>query len=91
MSDFTSYLKQQLDNPEFRAEYEALEPEFSPIQARIDARKDTTMTPMDEEQWKKAGSLTCTGSKRGKVECQHTDCTNPNCISHKRMIKEPMR
>lgn len=54
MSDFTSYLKQQLDNPEFRAEYEALEPEFSPIQARIDARKDTTMTPMDEEQWKKS-------------------------------------
>lgn len=50
MSDFTSYLKQQLDNPEFRAEYEALEPDFSPIQARIDARKDTTMTPMDEEQ-----------------------------------------
>ena len=53
MSDFTSYLKQQLDNPEFRAEYEALEPEFSPIQAKIDACKDTAILPMDEEQWGK--------------------------------------
>lgn len=44
MSTFDSYLKQQLENPEVRAEYEALEPEFSIIQAMIDARKASGMT-----------------------------------------------
>ena len=38
MSTFNSYLNKQMENPEFRAEYEALEPEFSIIQAMIDAR-----------------------------------------------------
>ena len=33
MSTFNSYLNKQMENPEFRAEYEALEPEFSIIQA----------------------------------------------------------
>lgn len=66
MSDFTSYLKQQLDNPEFRAEYEALEPDFSPIQAKIDARKDTTMTPMDEEQWGKKLAHSLAQARKGE-------------------------
>ena len=35
MSTFNSYLNKQMENPEFRAEYEALEPEFSIIQAMI--------------------------------------------------------
>lgn len=36
---FNQYLDEQLDDPDFRAEYEALAPEFSVIQAMIDARK----------------------------------------------------
>lgn len=39
MSDFKNYLDEQLKNDEFREEYEKLEPEFSIIQAVIDARK----------------------------------------------------
>lgn len=39
MSDFEKLLKNQLEDPEFRAEYEALEPEFVIVQAIIDARK----------------------------------------------------
>ena len=43
-STFTTYLTQQLENPALREEYEALEPEFSIIQAMIDARKASGLT-----------------------------------------------
>lgn len=43
-NSFDSYLQEQLKDPEFRAEYEALEPEFAIMQAMIDARKATGMT-----------------------------------------------
>ncbi len=44
MSDFRNYLNEQLNDEEFREEYENLEPEFSIIQAVIDARKACNMT-----------------------------------------------
>ncbi len=44
MTNFDEYLQEQMKDPEFRAEYEALEPEFSLIQAMIDARKKTGLT-----------------------------------------------
>lgn len=44
MSDFRSYLNEQLKDEEFKAEYEKLEPEFSIIQAMINARKTNNMT-----------------------------------------------
>ena len=44
MSTFNSYLNKQMENPEFHAEHEALEPEFSIIQAMIDARKASGLT-----------------------------------------------
>jgi transcriptional regulator with XRE-family HTH domain len=37
-------LAQQMKNPDFRAEYEKLEPEFAIIQAIIDARKSSGLT-----------------------------------------------
>lgn len=39
MGSFDTYLNEQLKNPEFKAEYDALEPEFAVIQTMIDARK----------------------------------------------------
>lgn len=39
MTKFNDFLKEQLEDPEIRAEYEALEPEFQIIQAMIDARR----------------------------------------------------
>lgn len=39
MSNFRDFLKEQLQNPEFRKEYEALEEEYSIKQAMIDAQK----------------------------------------------------
>jgi ribosome-binding protein aMBF1 (putative translation factor) len=44
MKNFNDYLSEQLQDPEFRAEYDALENEFSIIQAMIDARKVSGLT-----------------------------------------------
>ena len=44
MKTFDNYLQEKLKNPEFKAEYDALEPEFSIMQAMIDARKESGLT-----------------------------------------------
>ena len=44
MSNFNDYLSQKMKDPAFKAEYDALEPEFSIIQAMIDARKAGGLT-----------------------------------------------
>ena len=45
--DFQRFLDKQLQNEEFRKEYEALEPEFTIKQAIIDARKKEGLTQRD--------------------------------------------
>ena len=44
MKNFNDYLNEQLKNPDFKAEYDALDPEFSIVQAMIDARKASGLT-----------------------------------------------
>lgn len=44
MSDFHNYLDQQLQDPEFAAEYEAQRPEYEAIRALIAARLESNMT-----------------------------------------------
>lgn len=44
MRTLEEVLAEQMKNPEFKKEYEALEPEFAIIQAMIDARKNTGIT-----------------------------------------------
>ena len=44
MSEFREFLNEQLEDPEFKAEYDALEPEFAIIRAMIDARERQGMT-----------------------------------------------
>ena len=39
MTKFNDFLNEQLKDPEIKAEYDALEPEFAIIQAMINARK----------------------------------------------------
>ncbi|HHT44092.1 MAG TPA: helix-turn-helix transcriptional regulator [Fastidiosipila sp.] len=41
---YQDYLKEQLQNPDFKTEYDALEAEYRIIQAMIDARKKSGMT-----------------------------------------------
>lgn len=44
MTDFNKLLAEQMKAPEFRKEYEALEPEFTIKRAMIDARKANGLT-----------------------------------------------
>ena len=44
MSDLKNYLDKQLQDKEFKEEWEILEPEFSVMQAMIDARKSAGLT-----------------------------------------------
>ena len=44
MSEWKEFLEEQLKDPKIRAEWDALEPEFTIIQALIDARKNTGFT-----------------------------------------------
>lgn len=44
MDDFDELLEEQLKDPEFRAEWDALQPERALVQAMIDARKRTGLT-----------------------------------------------
>lgn len=44
MTNYKDFLNEQLQNEEFKKEYDALEAEFSIIQAMLDARKASGMT-----------------------------------------------
>ena len=44
MDDFRQYLDEQLKNPAFKAEWDALEPEYQIIRAVIEARKTNGLT-----------------------------------------------
>ena len=44
MTNFDKFLKEQLKDPEVKNEYDALAPEFTIIQALIDARRIAGMT-----------------------------------------------
>ena len=44
MTNFKDFLNEQLKDENLKKEYDALEPEFTIIQAMIDARKDSGMT-----------------------------------------------
>lgn len=44
MTKFNDYLSEQMKDPAFKEEWEALEPEFTIMQAMIDARKASGLT-----------------------------------------------
>ena len=46
-TDFQDFLREQLQDPEFRREYEALQPERTIIQAIINARRQAGLTQRD--------------------------------------------
>ena len=50
MTNFNDFLNEQLKDPEVKAEYEALEPEFAVIQALIDARSSAGLTQKELAQ-----------------------------------------
>lgn len=44
MTNFKEYLNEQMSDPAFKQEWDALEPEFSIVQALIDARRQSGLT-----------------------------------------------
>ena len=44
MTDFDKYVAEKLEDPEYRSEYDALEPEFAIIRAMVDTRKESGLT-----------------------------------------------
>lgn len=47
MTNYKDFLNEQLRDEDFKKEYDALEAEFSIIQALLDARKNSGLTQMD--------------------------------------------
>jgi len=44
MNTFDNFLAEQLQDPELKAEYDSLEPEFAIMQAIVNARKESGLT-----------------------------------------------
>ena len=77
MSEWDKFLEKQLQNPEVRAEWDALEPEFAIIQAMIDARKTTGLTQ------KQLSELT--GIAQGDISRIENGNANPSLNTLKRL------
>lgn len=79
MSDFRKYLNKQLENPEFKKEWDALEPEFNMIQAMIDARKKCNMTQKELAEK--------TGIDQSDISKIETGNANPSLSTLKRLAE----
>ena len=79
MTKFNDFLKEQLKDPEFQKEYDALEPEFSVIQALIDARKQTGITQAQLAQR--------TGINQADISKLENGNANPSIMRLKRLAE----
>ena len=79
MTKFNDFLNEQLQDPEFKKEYEALKPEFSIIQAIIDARKNAGMTQKDLAEK--------TGITQGDISRLENGSANPSLKTLQRLAE----
>lgn len=79
MTKFNDFLNEQLKDPEFKKEYDALEPEFSIIQAIIDARKNSGMTQKDLAKK--------TGITQGDISRLENGSANPSLKTLQRLAE----
>ena len=79
MTKFNVFLDEQLKDPEFKKEYDALEPEFSIIQAIIDARKNAGMTQKDLAEK--------TGITQGDISRLENGSANPSLKTLQRLAE----
>jgi transcriptional regulator with XRE-family HTH domain len=77
MSEWKTFLNEQLKNPEVRAEYDALEPEFAIIQAIINARKTAGITQKQLSER--------TGIAQGDISKLENGNANPSLQTLKRL------
>lgn len=79
MSDFRNYLNEQLKDPDFKKEWDNLEPEFNMMQAMIDARKRNNMTQKELSER--------TGIDQSDISKIETGNANPTLAVLKRLAE----
>jgi transcriptional regulator with XRE-family HTH domain len=77
MRTFEDALKTRLEEPGFRAEYDALEPEFAIIQAMIDARRNSGLTQKELSER--------TGIAQGDISKLESGGANPSLKTLQRL------
>lgn len=77
MDDMQKYLDEQLKNPEFKKEYDALEPEFALIRAILDARHEKGITQKELSER--------TGIAQGDISKLENGSANPSVKTLKRV------
>jgi len=70
MDDMQKYLEEQLEDPEFKKEFDALEPQFTVIQAVIDARRQNGITQKELSER--------TGIAQGDISKLENGSANPS-------------
>lgn len=76
-ANFDKFLEEQLQDPEFRKEFEALQPEHSIIQAMIDARRTSGLTQKELSER--------TGIAQGDISKLENGTANPSVRTLKRL------
>ena len=79
MSEWKEFLAEQLKDPEIKAEWDALEPEFTIIQAIINARKNTGLTQKQLSER--------TGIAQADISRLENGNANPSLNTLKRLAK----
>ncbi|MBO4261761.1 MAG: helix-turn-helix transcriptional regulator [Clostridia bacterium] len=79
MTNFNDFLEKRLEDPNFKKEYDALEPEFSIIQAIIDARKNAGMTQKELAEK--------TGITQGDISRLENGSANPSLKTLQRLAE----
>ena len=77
MSEFREFLGEQLQDPELRTEWDALEPEFAIIQAMINARTNSGITQKQLSER--------TGIAQGDISKIENGSANPSLNTLKRL------
>ena len=79
MSEYSEFRETLLSDPEVKAEYDALEPEFNIIQAMIDARKEMKLSQKDLSER--------TGITQADISRIENGTRNPSLEMMKRLAK----
>lgn len=77
MDDFRQYLDQQLKDPDFKAQWDALEPEYQIINAIINGRKENGLTQKE--------LATRTGITQADISRLENGESNPSLKTMKRL------
>ena len=79
MTNLNDFIKERKKDENFKKEYDALEPEFSIIQAMIDARKSTGMTQKELAEK--------TGINQSDISRLETGSANPSLRTLQRLAE----